>query len=111
MFVSSAYINPGRCRERVNVLARLNRFFHVVSCSGSQTSVSVQSLQITVCERCEIHTKGTSLPKAGILQGFSNSNYNKAGKSGGYLGAAFTLTQRQSWDREGGILMALQCFV
>lgn len=55
-----------RCRERVNILASVNGFLHVVSRLGSQTSVSVQSLQITVCECREFHTKGTSLPKAQI---------------------------------------------
>lgn len=50
--------------------ALLNGFLHVVSCSGSQTSVSVRSLQITVCECSEIHTKGTSLPGAGTNPGF-----------------------------------------
>lgn len=38
-----------RCSEGVNSLAWLSGFLHVVSCLGSQTSVSVQSLQITAC--------------------------------------------------------------
>lgn len=108
------------CRERVNIPAWENGFLRVVSRLGSQTSVSVQSLQITVCECSELHTKGTSLPEAGINRGFSNSNYNRqaATSSGmpvwlcGNLGEGFTLTLAElgrGGTRRGGIFMAIYC--
>lgn len=70
-----------------------------------------------VFERSEIHTKGTSLPEAGINWGFSNSNYNRRAETSsgmsvwisGNLREAFTLTERQCWDGEGGIFMAIFC--
>lgn len=65
----------------------------------------------SVCECSKIHTKGTSLPEAGINSGFSNSNYNRRAETssgmsvqyGGSLGEAFTLTERPSWDREASL--------
>lgn len=71
----------------------------------------------SVFEYSEIHTKGTSLPEAGINQGFSNSNYNRRAETSsgmsvwisGNTGEAFTLTERQRWAREGGIFMTIFC--
>lgn len=81
-------MDTSSCSGRVNAAAEDDGFLLVVSRSGSQTSVSLRYLQITVrvcvCVSACIartHKGNFSLPEVGMVRGFSNSNYNKAGRN------------------------------